>query len=158
MNGLLRDIAGASLPVAVGLLILAVAALGVRLGRPGDARAQRLSALYLEPLATWSLVALATRTLALVADGRAGVLAMSVSVSLGLVAAAVLLWSADETSERPRTSRSRRSPRHRRRHVSSPPRTRRAARSGPPRRRIRFRPGDEDGRGLAKTRPRRTSV
>jgi hypothetical protein len=97
MSGFFSTVANAALPVAVGLLVLAVVARGVLLTQPDDARAIRLADLYVEPLAVWSLAALTLQVLALVAAGRAGALALSLPIALALVAAAVLLWSESES-------------------------------------------------------------
>ena len=76
MSGFLGHVADASLPVAIGLLLLATAAHGTLLAHRDHAGARR----YLEPLSTWCLVALATHTLALIAAGRPGVLRTHSSV------------------------------------------------------------------------------
>jgi hypothetical protein len=93
MNGFLKDVADASLPVAIILLIGALAALGTVAARPGDERVRRLSALYLLPLCTWCLSALGLHTFAVVAGGDAGVLSLSIPLALALGVAAILLWS-----------------------------------------------------------------
>jgi hypothetical protein len=103
MTALMHDVARASLPVAIGLLILAGTARAALWARLDDERARRLAAQYLEPLATWSLVALATHTLALGLAGEAG--ALSVALPLALGAAAVVLRAGGEAPERPAATR-----------------------------------------------------
>jgi hypothetical protein len=103
MTAFLHDVARASLPVAIGLLILAGTARAALWARLDDERARRLAAQYLEPLATWCLVALATHALALGLAGEAG--AFSVAVPLALAAATVLLRVSGEAAERPATTR-----------------------------------------------------
>jgi hypothetical protein len=100
MNGFLKDVADASLPVAIVLLIGALVALGAAPARPDDERVQRLSALYLLPLCTWCLSALGLHTFAVVAGGDAGVLSLAIPLALALGVAAILLWSdADEDED-----------------------------------------------------------
>jgi len=103
MTAFMHDVARASLPVAIGLLILAGTARAALWARVDDERARRLAAQYLEPLATWSLVALATHTLALGLAGEAG--ALSVALPLALGAAAVMLRVSGEAPERPVATR-----------------------------------------------------
>lgn len=103
MTALMHDVARASLPVAIGLLILAGTARAALWARLDDERARRLAAQYLEPLATWCLVALATHTLALGLAGEAGALAVAVPLALG--AAAVMLRASGEAPERPAATR-----------------------------------------------------
>ena len=99
MNGFLKDVADASLPVAISLLIGALVALGAAPARPDDARVQRLSALYLLPLCTWCLSALGLHTFAVVAGGDAGVLSLAIPLALALGVAAILLWSDADADE-----------------------------------------------------------
>ena len=94
MTAFMHDVARAALPVAIGLLVCALAAAAVLWSRFDDAQAQRLARQYLEPLSTWCLVALATHTLALGAAGEASVLSLVLPLALG--AAAVLLRVAPE--------------------------------------------------------------
>ena len=103
MTAFMHDVARASLPVAIGLLILAGTARAALWAHVDDERARRLAAQYLEPLATWSLVALATHTLALGLAGEAG--ALSVALPLALGAAAVMLRVSGEAPERPVATR-----------------------------------------------------
>jgi peptidoglycan/LPS O-acetylase OafA/YrhL len=102
MNGFLKDVADASLPVAIILLIGALVALAAVPARPDDARVQRLAALYLLPLCTWCLSALGLYTFAVVAGGDAGVLSLAIPLALALGVAAILLWSdADKEADVP---------------------------------------------------------
>ena len=94
----MADVARASLPVALVLLIFAAAARAVVWSRIDDADAQRIARQYAEPLATWCLVAVATHALALGASGDADLL--SLALPLGVGAAAVLLRPTGE-AERP---------------------------------------------------------
>ena len=103
MTAFMHDVARAALPVAIGLLILAGTARAALWARLDDERARRLAAQYLEPLATWSLVALATHTLALGLAGEAG--ALSVALPLALGAAAVMLRVSGEAPEWPAATR-----------------------------------------------------
>jgi hypothetical protein len=103
MTAVMHDVARASLPVAIALLILASTARAALAARLDDERASRLAAQYLEPLATWCLVALATHTLALGLAGEAG--ALSVALPLALGAAAVILRVSGEAPERPAATR-----------------------------------------------------
>ncbi len=86
MTNFLSAVADASLPVAVGLLILAAAARGVKWLVPDDPRMERLAQQYLEPLSTWCLIALAVHTFALVAAGRTDVIGVALPIVLGVVA------------------------------------------------------------------------
>jgi len=99
MTAFMHDVARAALPVAIGLLVCALAAAAVLWSRFDDAQAQRLARQYLEPLSTWCLVALATHTLALGAAGEASVLSLVLPLALG--AAAVLVRTAADSSPRP---------------------------------------------------------
>jgi hypothetical protein len=99
MSGFLNDVADASLPVAIILLIGALVALGAAPARPDDVRVQRLSALYLLPLCTWCLIALGAHTFAVVAGGDAGVLSLAIPLALALGVAAILLWSDADAEE-----------------------------------------------------------
>lgn len=95
MSGLAHAAAGASLTVAIGLLVLAVTAAVVLWAQVDDPRAQRAARQYLEPLSAWCLVALGTYTLSLGLAGDLGVLSLALPLVLG--AAAVVLRSAAET-------------------------------------------------------------
>jgi hypothetical protein len=99
MTAFMHDVARASLPVAIGLLILAATARAALWANLDDERARRLAAQYLEPLATWCLVALATHTLALGLAGEASALAVALPLALGAVA--VVLRVSGEAPERP---------------------------------------------------------
>jgi hypothetical protein len=93
MTAFAHDAARAALPVAIGLLALAVTAAGALWAPVDDARALRLARRYLEPLSTWCLIALATHLLALGAAGELDVLSLALPLVLG--AAAGILRSAD---------------------------------------------------------------
>jgi hypothetical protein len=98
MSAFFADVASAALPVAIALLVAAAAACGVLWIEVDNARARRLARLYLEPLGTWCLIALATYVVAHIAAGG-GLLILF--LPLGLAILAVLLRSADETGEPP---------------------------------------------------------
>src|SRR5215210_4911502 len=99
MSAFLADVARASLPVAIVLLVLAAAARGVVWAELDHAEARRVARRYLEPLATWCLVAVGVHVLALGAAGDADLL--SLVLPLGAGAAAVALRSAGETDHVP---------------------------------------------------------
>jgi flagellar basal body-associated protein FliL len=96
MSAFFGDVASAALPVAVALLITAAAACGVLWVEVENAQAQRQARLYLEPLSTWCLIALAVYVMAHIAAGG-GLLILF--LPLGLAVLAGLLRSADETDE-----------------------------------------------------------
>ncbi len=107
MTTFLSAVADASLPVAVGLLILAAAARGVNWLVPDDPRMERLARQYLEPLGTWCLIALAVHTFALVAAGRTGVIGVALPIVLGVAAVFLREDPADAepvADERPATT------------------------------------------------------
>jgi hypothetical protein len=95
MSGAFHHIAVASLPVAIGLLVLtAVARALVHHERLG-----RLACEHLGPLSTWCLILVAVHAVAL---GAAGDLdAGSVGIALVVGAAAVLLRAETDTEEEP---------------------------------------------------------
>ena len=97
MSSFMHDVARASLPVAVALLIFTAAARGALWAQIDDVRAQRIARRYLEPLSTWCLVAVATYLFALSAAGDGGLLPFVLPVGLGV--AAVLLRPPGETDE-----------------------------------------------------------
>ena len=86
MSTFMEDVARATLPVAIALLIFAATARAVLWARIDDAQAQRLAGQYAEPLATWCVVAVATHVLALGAAGEAGALSLALPLCLGAVA------------------------------------------------------------------------
>jgi hypothetical protein len=94
----MSDVARASLPVAILLLVLAATARAALWARLDDPRAFRLARQYLEPLSTWCLVAVATNLFAVSAAGKAGVLSLGLPLALG--AAALMLRPSSE-EERP---------------------------------------------------------
>lgn len=79
MSAFLHHVAGAALPVAVGLVLCAAAARA--LSDRGPARA------YLEPLCIWCLVAVATQVLALGATGDAELNSLILPLAIGAAAA-----------------------------------------------------------------------
>jgi hypothetical protein len=96
MSAFFGDVASAALPVASALLIAAAAACAVLWVEVENAQAQRRARLYLEPLSTWCLIALAIYVAAHIAAGG-GLLILF--LPLGLAVLAGLLRSADETGE-----------------------------------------------------------
>jgi hypothetical protein len=96
VSALLHDVARASLPVAIALLVLTAAARAVLWLRIDEL--EGVARQYLEALGTWCLIAVATYTLSASAAGDAGALSLAVSLALG--AAAVLLRSAPAPSPR----------------------------------------------------------
>jgi hypothetical protein len=96
MSAFFADVASASLPVAMALLVAAAAACGVLWVEVENDRAQRLARLYLEPLSTWCLIALATYVVAHIFSGG-GLLILFLPFGLAVLAA--LLRSADESDE-----------------------------------------------------------
>ena len=96
MSAFLGDVASAALPVAIALLLAAAAACGVLWVEVDGARAQRQARLYLEPLSTWCLIALAVYVVAHITAGGS---LLVLFLPLGLAVLAALLRSADETDE-----------------------------------------------------------
>jgi hypothetical protein len=99
MTEFFGHVAGAALPVAIGLLILAAAARAALWAPIDDARVQRLAAQYLEPLSTWCLIAAVTYAIGTGGAGTVDVL--SLTVTLLLIALAVLLRPSEPTVEAP---------------------------------------------------------
>jgi len=95
MTAFAHDVARASLPVAIGLLALAVTAAAALWAPVDDARALRLARQYLEPLSTWCLIALGAHVVARGAAGELDVLSLALPLVLG--AAAAVLRSAAST-------------------------------------------------------------
>ncbi len=93
MTDALHHIAAASLPVAIGLLALTVAARVVLWAGVGDERLARAAREYLGPLSIWCLILVAVHTVALGGAGELG--AGSGGVALIIGAAAVLLRAED---------------------------------------------------------------
>lgn len=89
MSDLMHHVAIASLPVAIGLVALALGAWGALAAQLDDADTVRLARTYLEPLSTWALVAIGVHALALLAAGDAG--GLSVAFVLLLAVGAVAL-------------------------------------------------------------------
>jgi hypothetical protein len=93
----MHDVARASLPVAVALLVFAGTARAVLWAQIDDAAAQRVARQYLEPLGTWCLIAVATHVLALGAAGEARLLSLVLPFVVG--AAAMALRSVGEAEQ-----------------------------------------------------------
>ena len=98
MTAFAHDVTRASLPVAIGLLALAMTAAAALWAPVDDTRALRLARQYLEPLSTWCLIALGAHVVARGAAGELDVLSLALPLILGAVAA-VLRWVAS-TEER----------------------------------------------------------
>jgi hypothetical protein len=99
MSAFMHDVAQAALPVAIALLVFATTARAALWAQIEDAAVQRIARQYLEPLATWCLVAVATYALAVLAAGDISVVSLAFPVVVG--AAAVVLRSDGETEEPP---------------------------------------------------------
>jgi hypothetical protein len=99
MSAFMHDVARASLPVAIALLVFAATARGALWAQIDDAAAQRVAREYLGPLATWCLIAVATHVLALGAAGDVTFLSLAFALVLG--AAAMLLRTVSEPEEAP---------------------------------------------------------
>jgi hypothetical protein len=98
MSEFFGHVADAALPVAIGLLVLTAAARGVLWAQlEGDER--RLARQYLEPLATWCLIASGTYAFAICASGEAGVLPLGAAIAM---AVAAILLRSDETAAEPK--------------------------------------------------------
>lgn len=91
MSAFFDHAAGAALPVAVVLLILAASARAALWAPADDERTRRIAQQYLNPLSTWCLVALGVDAVALGASGRAGVLSLAVPLVLAAGATIVRL-------------------------------------------------------------------
>jgi len=89
MTGVAHHVAGASLPVAVGLLVLALAARLALWAPADDARVRAAASEYLAPLCTWCLIATGVYAVALGATGEAGVLAFAVAAVIAGAALAL---------------------------------------------------------------------
>lgn len=95
MSAFLSHVAGAALPVAIGLLVLTAAARASLWAEMDHTLARR----YLEPLSTWCLIAVATHTIALGAAGDARLGTLVFPLGLGIAAAALRpAGEADEAS------------------------------------------------------------
>jgi hypothetical protein len=87
MSAFLGHVAGAALPVAIGLAVLALAARAVLWMSVEEPVLRRLAQQHIAPLCTWCL--LATVTYAIGAIGSGGLAVSSLSVSLLLLAIGV---------------------------------------------------------------------
>jgi hypothetical protein len=92
MSDILDRMPTASLVVAVGLLVAAIAARALLYA--DDARLRDTARLYLEPLCVWCLIAVVVHGLALATTGTASIL--SIAVIFVIAAAAVALQAGDE--------------------------------------------------------------
>ena len=104
----MSDVARASLPVAILLLVLAGSARAALWAQLDDPRLAGLARQYLEPLSTWCLVAVATNLFAVSAAGKAGVLSLGVPLAVG--AAALMLRPAGEEEPAAQAAPERRRP------------------------------------------------
>jgi hypothetical protein len=96
-SGLAQHLAVASLPVAIGLVGLALGAWGALAAQLDDADTVRLARTHLEALSTWALIALGVHALALLAAGDMSGLALA--LILALAAGAVALRIAPEPEQ-----------------------------------------------------------
>jgi hypothetical protein len=78
----MHHVAGAALPVAVGLLVLAAGVRGALAARVEEQTAR----LYLDPLSTWAAIGFAVYLLAVLVAGHPGVRSLAVGITLGAVA------------------------------------------------------------------------
>ncbi|WP_445148725.1 hypothetical protein [Baekduia sp. Peel2402] len=97
MSEFIHHISVAALPVAIGLVALALAAWGALAAQLEDAETIRLARTYLEPLSTWALIAIGVHALSLFAAGDAS--GLSVALALALAAGAVALRMAPEPAQ-----------------------------------------------------------
>jgi hypothetical protein len=109
----MSHVASASLPVALGLLVLTAAARAVMWADVDDARLARVARDHLGPLSTWCLIFAALHAVALGAAGELG--AGNGGVALIVAAAAVLLRTetgaaAEEPDDAPEWARAAREP------------------------------------------------
>ncbi len=87
MDRLSHHVAGASLPVAIALLMLALTSGGLLWARRRGDEKPRSASRYLEPLCTWCLAAVALLTFARLAAGEFGIW-----LCLPVALATVALW------------------------------------------------------------------
>jgi hypothetical protein len=97
MSDLMHHVAVASLPVAIGLVALALGAWGALAAQLDDADTVRLARTHLEPLSTWALLALGVHTLTLLLAGDAS--GPALALALALAAGAVALRIAPEPAQ-----------------------------------------------------------
>lgn len=86
MTSFFDHVATASLPVAIGLLVLAAVARAALWAQLDDARVQRLAAQYLEPLATWSVIAALVNAVALGGSGELGFGGLALALAIAFAA------------------------------------------------------------------------
>jgi hypothetical protein len=104
MTGALHHVTQAALPVALGLLSLALAARAILWAEIDHAPARRIASRYLDPLCIWCLIATGVYTVALALRNDAELIAFVLPVAIAV--GAVLLRPAaerapDETPEPP---------------------------------------------------------
>ena len=92
----MHHVAGAALPVAIGLLACAVVARGVLWTDFGDAQARRTARLYLAPLCTWGLGVLVVYVFARSAAGDSLLGSLAVGGLLGAAGLALRLGDEEE--------------------------------------------------------------
>jgi hypothetical protein len=96
MSDVMHHLAVAALPVAIGLVALALGAWGALAAQLDDADTVRLARTYLEPLSTWALIAIGVHALALLAAGDASGLALALALALAAGAVALRIAPAPE--------------------------------------------------------------
>jgi peptidoglycan/LPS O-acetylase OafA/YrhL len=99
MTTFFDHVASASLPVAIGLLILAAATKAALWANVGDERVQRVAAQYLEPLATWSVIAALVNAVALGGSGALSFGGLAVAVAIAF--AGMMLRPGTEQAPEP---------------------------------------------------------
>jgi hypothetical protein len=102
MTPYLDDLARATLPVAMVLVILAAAARAVLWARLDDERAQRLARKYGEPLAIWGLAAITVHALALALSATADVLSLILLLLVAIPAALLMRAPAEKPAPAPK--------------------------------------------------------
>jgi hypothetical protein len=95
MSGFLHDVAAASLPIAITLLLLGALARGVLASRTDDAELRELAAAYVGPFSLFCLVAAGVHLVGLLGSGDGGGLA--IALGLAIAAGAVALRPTDAT-------------------------------------------------------------
>jgi hypothetical protein len=96
VSDLLHHLSVAALPVAIGLVALALAAWGALAAQLDDADTVRLARTYLEPLSSWALIAIGVHALALLAAGDATGLALALALALAAGAVALRIAPAPQ--------------------------------------------------------------
>jgi hypothetical protein len=98
MTAAFHHIAVASLPVALGLLVLAAVARGALWAQLNDGRIERIAAGHLGALSTWCLILIAVHAVALGGAGELGAGGLAVAVLIA-VAAVLLRAGGDAAAE-----------------------------------------------------------